>query len=119
MKTLMHAVLISLFSFSAFAPAISYADPGGSCHFHGSKVAAESTILQCANQRKDNLVKSKKLDQSWGPIKQASIAYVDGKKGKEWKASFVNLDAPDKTKTTLYMFFTPAGNFIAANYSGQ
>ena len=119
MKALIHAALFSLYSFSSLTPLTSYADPGGSCHFHGSKPAAEATILKCAQQRKDTLVKSGKLDKSWGPIKHESIAYVEGKKGKEWKVSFANLDAPDKSKTTLYMFFTPPGNFIAANHSGQ
>ena len=27
--------------------------------------------------------------------------------------------ATDKSKETLYMFFTPPGNFIAANFTGQ
>ena len=44
---------------------------------------------------------------------------VDGKKGKEWRVSFRNPAAADKSKETLYMFFTPPGNFIAANFSGQ
>ena len=39
--------------------------------------------------------------------------------GKEWKVSFKNPAAQDKGKDTLYMFFTPVGNFIAANFSGQ
>ncbi len=119
MKKTIHTALFAFASFSALIPVTSYADPGGSCHFHGSKPASESTILQCAQQRKDNLVKSGKLDKSWGPIKHESISYVDGKKGKEWKVSFANLDAPDRTKTNLFMFFTPQGNFIAANHTGQ
>lgn len=119
MKQFILTALFSIFSFSALIPATSNADPGGSCHFHGSKPAAESTILQCASQRKDNLVKSGKLDKNWGPIKPESISEVDGKKGKEWKVSFVYLDAPDKTKTNLFMFFTLTGNFIAANHTGQ
>lgn len=119
MKQLIYAALLSLVSFSVLSPTTSHADPGGSCHFHGSKPAAEATILKCAYQRKDSLVKSGKLDKSWDPIKHDSISYVDGKKGKEWKVSFVNLDAPDTAKTNLYMFFTPPGNFIAANHTGQ
>lgn len=119
MKNLTYAVLSSLTSFLVLFPATSNADPGGSCHFHGSKPAAESTILKCAYQRKESLVKSGKLDKSWGPVKHDSITYVDGKKSKEWKVSFVNLEAQDATKTNLFMFFTPPGNFIAANHSGQ
>jgi hypothetical protein len=119
MKKLIYAALFSLSSLSVLSPATSFADPGGSCHFHGSKPAAESTILKCAYQRKDTLVKSGKLDKSWGPIKHESITYVDGKKGKEWKVLFANLGASDNTKTNLFMFFTPPGNFIAANHTGQ
>jgi len=116
MKTLICSIL---FSFISLVPFVSSAGPGDTCHFHGSKPAAEATILQCANQRKDGLVKGGKLEQSWSVIKHESIAYVDGKKGKEWKVIFVNPDAPDKTKTNLFMFFTAPGNFIAANYTGQ
>ncbi len=108
-----------IFSLASFVPATSYADPGNSCHFHGSKVAAETTIIQCANLRKETLIKGNKLDKSWASIKHESIVYVDGKKGKEWKVVFNNPQAPDQTKTNLFMFFTPPGNFIAANYSGQ
>ena len=38
------------------------ASEGGSCHFHGSKPAAEATVLGCAEQRKAALVKAGKMD---------------------------------------------------------
>jgi hypothetical protein len=44
---------------------------------------------------------------------------VDGKKGKEWKVAFKDPGAKDKSKETLYMFFTMTGNFIAANFTGK
>ena len=97
----------------------TWADPGGSCHFHGKKPAAEATVSACAMQRKDALVKSKKLDAAWSAIKPASIEAVDGKKGKEWKVTFKDTAAKDKSKETLYMFYTQPGNFIAANFTGQ
>lgn len=116
MKSLINIIIFSLF---ALAPFASQAGPGDSCHFHGSTPAAESTILQCANQRKDVLVKGGKLDKSWSTVQHETIAYVDGKKGKEWKVTFANPSAPDQTKKNLFMFFTPPGNFIAANHTGQ
>ncbi len=119
MKTLMYAGLFFLATLFVFVPTTSFAGPGDSCHFHGSKLAAEATIIQCANQRKDGLVKSAKLDKTWAAIKHTSIAYVDGKKGKEWKVMFNNPSVADQAKANLYMFFTPPGNFIAANYTGQ
>ena len=97
----------------------TWADPGGSCHFHGKKPATEATVSGCAAQRKDALVKSGKLDTSWSAVKQDKIESVDGKKGKEWKVTFKDTAAKDKSKETLYMFFTPVGNFIASNFTGQ
>ena len=47
------ASLIALFG--AAPPAL--ANEGGSCHFHGSKPAAESVVLGCAKQRKEALVR--------------------------------------------------------------
>ena len=101
-----------------FAPA-AFAGEDSSCHFHGTKPAAESSVVGCANQRRDALVKSGKLSPAWTTIKHDQLALVDGQKGKEWKISFKDAAAQDKTKETLYMFFTQAGNFIAANHSGK
>jgi hypothetical protein len=77
------------FAAAAMAPA-AHADDAGSCHFQGSKPAAEATVVGCATQRKDSLVKSGKLDPTWQPVRHDSAALVDGKKGKEWKVTFKN-----------------------------
>ena len=95
------------------------ADAGSSCHFHGSKPASENVVVNCASLRKDNLIKAGKLDASWQAIKHDKAEVVDGKKGKEWKVTFKDAAARDKSKETLYMFFTFTGNFIAANFTGQ
>ena len=97
----------------------TWADPGGSCHFHGKKPATEATVSGCALQRKDNLVKTGKLDAAWSAARPASIEAVDGKKGKEWRVIYKNPAVADKAKTSLFIFFTPVGNFIAANHTGQ
>lgn len=104
---------------TAFWAPGALADPGNSCHFHGKKPAAEATVSGCALQRKDALIKSGKLDASWRTVKPASIEAVDGPKGQEWKVTFKDATAKDKSKETLYMFFTLPGNFIAANFTGQ
>jgi Family of unknown function (DUF6488) len=104
---------------AAFAVPQAWADNAGSCHFHGNKPAAQETIIACAQQRKAALVKSGKLGTSWQDIKQDTANLVDGKKGKEWKVTFKDPAARDSAKETLFMFFTPAGNFIAANFTGQ
>jgi len=112
------AICASLLTASVwYQPAL--ADAGSSCHFHGSKPATENVVVNCASLRKDTLIKSGKLDASWKSIKHDQAEVVDGKKGKEWKVTFKDASAKDKSKETLYMFFTSTGNFIAANFTGQ
>jgi hypothetical protein len=107
------------FSLTAGISNVAIAGPGDGCHFHGSKPAAEMVVIKCADQRKDSLVKSGKLDGSWAPVKHESISMIDGKKGKEWRVVYKNSAATDQAKANLFMFFTPIGNFIAANHTGQ
>lgn len=95
------------------------AGPGDGCHFHGSKPAAEAIVIRCADQRKESLVKGGRLEASWSAVKHESISMIDGKKGKEWRVTYNNSAATDKAKVSLFMFFTPVGNFIAANHTGQ
>ncbi len=106
-----------IFAFS-FAPA-ALAGGDGECHFHGSKPAAESVVVGCAGQNKAALIKAGKLDASWQAVKHDKAEVVEGKKGKEWKVTFKNPAVTDKSKETLYMFYTVPGNFIAANFTGQ
>lgn len=106
----------------AIATALSnpaMAGPGDGCHFHGSKPAAEAVVIKCADQRKERLIKGGKLETSWATVKHESISMIDGKKGKEWRVVYKNPGATDKAKANLFMFFTPVGNFIAANHTGQ
>lgn len=116
MKTLISVA--ALVSTLVVAP-LAMADAGGSCHFHGSKPATEAAVQACAEQRRATLVKDGKLDASWSSAKQEPIELVDGKKGKEWKVRYTNPAAADKTKQTLFIFFSHSGNFIAANFTGQ
>ncbi len=104
-------------AFSGVAPA--FADKGGACHFHGNMPAKQDTVLMCAGQRKDSLVSSGKIDASWQSVKHDKIEQVEGKKGKEWKVSFRNPNAPDKDKQTLFVFVSLTGNVLAANFSGK
>jgi hypothetical protein len=116
MKTIILSA--ALFALPALSP-VAMADVGGSCHFHGQKPATEAVVTDCANKRRATLVKSGKLDSTWQNAKLEKLELVDGKKGKEWKVSFSNPAASDKTKQTLYVFFSHPGNFIAANFTGQ
>lgn len=116
----MKSILIaSTFFVAAQFAVTAQADTGGNCHFHGSKPATEAVVTDCANKRRDALVKAGKLGASWQATKPEAVALVDGKKGKEWKVSFKNPAATDKNKQTLFVFFSHPGNFIAANFTGE
>ena len=107
--------LATAFSFAPHAMAAE----GGGCHFHGAMPAKEEVVVGCASKQKDALVRAGKLDATWQAIPLGKAEKVDGKESKEWKLSFKNPAATDKTKDTLYMFFTLPGNFIAANFTGK
>ena len=112
-------VLSSLAVFSIVSTSQALADGGSDCHFHGNKAASEDTVLTCASKRKEKLISKAQIDASWKDIKHEKIEQVDGKKGKEWLVTFKDPAAKEKMKETLYMFFTPIGNFIAANFTGK
>ena len=96
-----------------------FAGDGEDCHFHGNKPAAKETVLKCADKRMERLIARGKLDAGWKAIPPESITTIDGEKGKEWKVVIKNPAANDKTKVTLYLFFSENGNFIAANHTGK
>jgi Family of unknown function (DUF6488) len=89
------------------------------CHFHGKKAAEESTVVMCSEKHKERLVKKGTIASSWSGIKHSSVEQVDGKKGKEWKLTYNDPAATDKSKSTLYMFFAQNGNFLASNFTGK
>ena len=111
------SALIVASSLTFSLPAVASED--ADCHFHGSKPASQQTVSGCAAQRQQALITSGKIDKSWLAIKPSSFEQVDGRRGKEWKVTFKDPGAADKTKESLYMYFTVQGNFIAANFTGK
>lgn len=111
-RSLSLAVLVSLSS-------LAWSGEGSSCHFHGSKPAAQSTIEQCANARRDLYLKNGTISQTWEGVPVSVVEVVKGKKSDEWRVRFDNPNETNTSKNKLYMFFSLPGNFIAANYSGK
>ena len=102
----------------AFA-APSFAGGDSDCHFHGRAAASKETVSSCAVKYQQTLLENGKLDKSWATVKPGEPEQFDGAKGKEWKVIFKNPAAADKTKDTLYMFYTLQGNRIAVNFTGK
>ena len=114
----------NFFSIAAVLAALSFsplasADDAGNCHFHGNTPAKEAVVVGCAKQRIDVLVAKAKLESSWKSVPLDKALVVEGKNKKEWKLTFINPQATDANKKTLYLFYTLSGNFIAANFTGQ
>lgn len=97
----------------------AFASEGGSCHFHGNAPVKEAVITGCANGLKNKLIATGKLDASWKTVALDKAETVEGEKMKEWKFTYKNPAEKDAAKRTLYIFYTLAGNFIAANFTGQ
>jgi hypothetical protein len=112
-------IVSATLAITALMASSAFASGEADCHFHGKKVASQETVSGCATKRQALLVQSGKLDKSWLNVKASNFEQVDGKQGKEWKVTFKDAAATDKSKENLYMFFTPQGNFIAANFSGK
>lgn len=116
MKKLINTLLVV--SGLAFA-APSFAGGDSDCHFHGRAAASQETVSGCAVKYQQALLDSGKLDKTWTAVKPTDVEQIDGLKGKEWKVIFKNPAAADKTKDTLYMFYTLQGNRIAVNFTGK
>ena len=100
-------------------PSVAFAGGSSGCHFHGSTPAPEKTVLECAAKRLDTLTSTGKIDSSWKEKTHESIEAVEVKSGKEWKVTYADPQAKDAKKSKLYLFFSQAGNFLAANHSGE
>lgn len=112
-------LLLGVASYTGHLEQAAFAGADSSCHFHGKKAAEEKTVLDCAAKRKETLIKKGKIEASWKEVPHEKIVQVDGKKGKEWLVTFKDPAAKDKSKETLFMYFTLIGNFVAANFSGN
>ena len=112
-KTLTTLLLLSMM----FAGSV-FAGPGHDHgHSHGpisSEAAANSAI-----KRVGALVDAGKIDASWSAIKPASVEQKTYAKGPEWVVTFKNDKISDKSRQTLYLFFSLDGHYLASNYTGQ
>ncbi|MBI3771792.1 MAG: hypothetical protein HY272_03725 [Gammaproteobacteria bacterium] len=109
------STLVSLFLF--------FANPiyAGSGHDHGHShgpVSADVTSGK-AMQKVEQLATAGKIDASWSGIQPASVEQKTFADGPEWVVIFKNEKVSDASKQTLYLFYTPDGNYIAANYTGE
>lgn len=86
-------------------------------HSHGPISASRATHK--AEHKVKQLVKKGKISKSWESAKAVGAEKKNFGKGEEWVVMFRNKQEIDKSKQTLYVFYSLDGHYIAANFTGK
>lgn len=116
----MYKLIATLFICSGLFASPAMAGSGhdhGHGHSHGP--VNEHTVANKATKKVKSLATAGKIDSSWAGIKPSSLEQKTYSGQKEWVITFNNDKVKDKSKKTLYLFYSLDGNYIAANYTGQ
>ena len=113
-KTIIVVTLCTL----SLAAAPAFSGPGHE-HAHPQESISAEVVKQEATKQVTDLVSKGKVDKSWSAIKPTKTYQKTFEKGSEWVVEFTNSAAPDKTKQTLYLFYTLDGHYMAANFTGK
>ena len=113
-------LLLSAFSLSAYAgTGHSHDKDGGHSQHANAEPINEAQAMQKATQTMKNLAEKGVIDKSWSTTQAVKAEKKNFAKGDEWVVSFYNETITDKTKQTLYVFYSLDGHYIAANYTGK
>lgn len=114
-RTMMAVTLCTL----CFAATPAFSGPGAPGHSHSHGPVSAEVVQEKATQHVAEMVTKGKVDASWTSIKPTKAEQKAFEKGPEWVVEFVNSAVTDKTKQTLYLFYTLDGNYLAANFTGK
>ncbi len=112
MRNLIVSAVFGLTMISATATVL--AGPG-----HSHAPVAKEAVAGMAVEKRDQLVKSGKLDKSWSGVAISNIEQKAYAKGPEWVVTFRNDAVADPAKRTLYMFYALDGHYLASNFTGK
>lgn len=111
-------IVVTLCTLSLAATPV-FSGPGAPGHEHSHGPISAEAAQEKATKQVADLVTKGKLDPSWNNIKPSKAEQKTFAKGAEWVVEFVNSAAADKTKQTLYVFYTLDGHYLAANFTGK
>lgn len=94
-------------------------DGGHSVQGHAHGAISSKKAATKAKHKVAYLAKTGKIDKSWSGLKHVSVEKKKFKKGEEWVITFKNNKVKDKTKQSLYIFYSLDGHYIAANHTGD
>lgn len=81
--------------------------------------AKQETVLVKSKQKINQLIDKKKLNANLGIMQHSTMEKKKYKHGTEWMITYENKGIEDKTKQTLYMFYSLNGHYITANFTGK
>lgn len=112
-------ILSSLFALLSPATLAGSGHDHGHDHGHAHEAVTQQQAEQNASKVVSTLVQKGLIDESWNAtrVKQSEKKQFGGR--MEWVVSYHNEAVSDAEKRTLYIFLTLAGEYIAANYSGE
>ena len=91
----------------------------GNGHGHSHGTANVNMVANKASKKVKQLAKEGKIDASWSGVKPSSAGQKTFANQPEWVITFKNDKVSDKSKQTLYLYYSLNGHYIAANYTGQ
>ncbi len=93
----------------------------GAGHDHGAprEPVTQQQAEQTANQILATFVGKGVIDKSWDTSKVEKAERKQFDSNLEWVVSYKNESISDPQKRTLYIFMTLAGEYLAANYTGE
>lgn len=94
-------------------------DGGHSNHGHGHGPINAVKAKSKATRTMQSLARRGVIDKSWMSVQAVKAEKKSFSKGDEWVVSFNNDQVKEKTKQTLYIFYSLDGHYIAANYTGK
>lgn len=119
MKKLIQTTLMTivLTTTSLFASGNHSHDANGG---HGYQAPVNQTVAkEKAHKVVNSFIKKNVINKSWSSASINSAEKKVIKGNSEWVVIFINNKINDKMKQKLYVFLTPSGQYIAANYTGN
>ncbi len=86
---------------------------------HGAPAITHNQAESIAITHVSGLVESQKIDKSWKLAKLVSTEQKAYNHEPEWLVTFKNSQVSNPEKSTLYIFLSSTGEYLAANFTGK